>query len=212
MMHNLDVYIIVVFYSFLLVSNSLYEVEPTDVHVTIEFNCILTTLDSLDSLPTYGFSSWKASFFLGSHTQAKQQRWNREVPRAVGNPPTQPAWYVIYRSVGMPPLLPPLTFFETILLMEEFRRPEMFQKVFQNSGITYQPQLVARISEPSTVSALGCMISQPSNPMRTPLLRGVPMVKSSFGVASAMGGPCPPTSKSVPWRWMGSKLSAAGTH
>lgn len=30
MMHNLDVYIIVVFYSFLLVSNSLYEVEPTD--------------------------------------------------------------------------------------------------------------------------------------------------------------------------------------
>lgn len=85
----------------------------------------------------------------------------------------------------------------------------MFQKVFQNSGITYQPQLVARISEPSTVSALGCMISQPSNPMRTPLPRGVPMVKSSFGVASAMGGPCPPTSKSVPWRWMGSKLSAA---
>lgn len=93
--------------------------------------------------------------------------------------------------------------------MEEFRQPEMFQKVFQNSGITYQPQLVARISEPSTVSALGCMISQPSNPMRTPLPRGVPMVKSSFGVASAMGGPCPPTSKSVPWRWMGSKLSAA---
>ena len=126
-MHSLDaLYLLLLFFKdVLLVSNSSYEVWPTDVHVTIEFNCILTTLDSLDSLPTYGsFSSWKAVTFFCEATPKPNNNDETGSTRAVGNPPTHPTpskMHDIYRSVGMPPLLPPLTFLK-LLLMEEFRQ------------------------------------------------------------------------------------------